>query len=58
MIAHKPSVLQDMDKLLVLGQGRQLMFGPRDEVFGRLGHAGATPGLPERQPLPGGSLAA
>jgi PrtD family type I secretion system ABC transporter len=42
IIAHKPSVLQDMDKLLVLGQGRQLMFGPRDEVFGRLGHAGMT----------------
>jgi PrtD family type I secretion system ABC transporter len=58
IIAHKPSVLQDMDKLLVLGQGRQLMFGPRDEVFGRLGHAGATSGLPERQPMQGGSLAA
>jgi PrtD family type I secretion system ABC transporter len=39
IIAHKPSLLQDMDKLLVLGQGKQLMFGPREEILGRLGHA-------------------
>lgn len=42
IIAHKPSILQDMDKLLVLGQGRQLMFGPREEILGRLGHTSSV----------------
>jgi PrtD family type I secretion system ABC transporter len=38
IVSHKPSILQDADKVLVLGQGKQLMFGPRDEVMRRLGH--------------------
>jgi PrtD family type I secretion system ABC transporter len=57
IIAHKPSILQDMDKLLVLGQGGQLMFGPREEVFGRLGHANMSLAVPDRN-MDGGSLAA
>lgn len=36
IIAHKPSILQDVDKLLVLGNGKQLLFGPREAVLQRL----------------------
>jgi ABC-type protease/lipase transport system fused ATPase/permease subunit len=38
IVSHKPSVLQDADKILVLGQGKQLMFGPKEEIMRRLGH--------------------
>ncbi len=38
IVSHKPSILQDADKILVLGQGKQLMFGPREEIMRRLGH--------------------
>ncbi|MEZ0231619.1 MAG: type I secretion system permease/ATPase [Methylophilaceae bacterium] len=33
IVSHKPSVLRDVDKLLVLELGRQLSFGDRDEVL-------------------------
>lgn len=33
VISHKPSVLQDMEKLLVLGDGRQLMFDRYEAVI-------------------------
>jgi PrtD family type I secretion system ABC transporter len=36
IISHKPSILQDVDKLLVLGQSKQIMFGPRAEILKRL----------------------
>jgi PrtD family type I secretion system ABC transporter len=36
IISHKPSVLADVDKILVLGQSKQLMFGPRDEILQRM----------------------
>ena len=32
-IVHRPSVLAAMDQVLVLNQGRQQAFGPRDEVL-------------------------
>jgi len=38
IVSHKPSLLQDADKILVLGQGKQVMFGPREEVMRKLGH--------------------
>jgi ABC-type protease/lipase transport system fused ATPase/permease subunit len=31
-----------MDKLLVLGQGKQLMFGPREEILRRLESPGGV----------------
>lgn len=37
IVTHKPSILQDADKLLVLANSRQQMFGPRDEIMARLG---------------------
>jgi PrtD family type I secretion system ABC transporter len=48
IIAHKPSILQDADQLLVLGQGKQLMFGPREEVMRRLGEVSDMDVAPEK----------
>jgi ATP-binding cassette subfamily B protein/ATP-binding cassette subfamily C protein len=36
VIAHRPSVLQNVDKILVLGNGGVELFGLRDEVFAKL----------------------
>lgn len=36
IISHKPSILRNVDKLLVLGQNRQVMFGPRREILRRM----------------------
>jgi PrtD family type I secretion system ABC transporter len=36
MVSHKPSLLRDIDKLLVLEQGRQLHFGDRETVLQNL----------------------
>lgn len=33
MVSHKPSLLRDIDKMLVLEQGRQLHFGDRETVL-------------------------
>ncbi|CAH1666789.1 ATP-binding cassette subfamily C protein [Hyphomicrobiales bacterium] len=39
LIAHRPSVMQAVDKLLVLREGRVQQFGPRGEIAGMI-----TPG--------------
>lgn len=57
VIAHKPSLLQDVDKMLVLGQGKQLMFGPREDVMKRLSHTGGVAAAPGRM-VPGDDIAA
>lgn len=36
MVTHKPEILQSMDRVLVLRQGRLAMFGPKNEVFAKL----------------------
>jgi ATP-binding cassette subfamily C protein len=36
LIAHRPSVLSDCDKVLFLSNGTQQAFGPRDEVLPRI----------------------
>ncbi|MBK8538383.1 MAG: hypothetical protein IPL59_26870 [Candidatus Competibacteraceae bacterium] len=33
IVSHKPSVLKDVDKLLVLNQGRQVHHGPRAAIL-------------------------
>jgi ATP-binding cassette subfamily C protein len=39
LIAHQMSILSDCDKILLLGNGTQQAFGPRDEVWRKLtGH--------------------
>jgi len=39
MVTHKPSLLQSMDKIMVLVNGSITIFGPRDEVFAKLAGA-------------------
>lgn len=36
VIAHRPGILQHVDKVLALREGAVMMFGPRDEVIARL----------------------
>ena len=35
VIAHRPSALAGVDKLLVMGAGKQMSFGPKDEILGK-----------------------
>ncbi len=58
IVSHKPSVLQDADKILVLGQGKQLMFGPKEEIMRRLGHVSGVMAPPGENHLLGNSAAA
>ncbi len=37
VIAHRPSALAAVDRILVLGDGRVQLHGPRDEVLAKLG---------------------
>jgi len=49
VVAHRPSALGAVDQVLVLAQGRQQAFGPRDEVLkppprpAQVARAGAAP---------------
>ncbi|NTV13889.1 MAG: type I secretion system permease/ATPase [Desulfobulbaceae bacterium] len=36
VVTHKPSLLANVDKILLLKEGQLQMFGPRDEVFKKL----------------------
>ena len=36
MVTHKPELLQSMDKVLLLKDGRVAIFGTRDEVFAKI----------------------
>ncbi|WP_081948874.1 type I secretion system permease/ATPase [Litchfieldella xinjiangensis] len=48
VITHRRSVLNSVDKLLVLNQGQVRLFGPRDQVVARLSPAG--PASPSSKP--------
>lgn len=52
VVSHKPSMLRDADKLLVLRDGRVDLFGPRDAVLERLNKsaAAAIPAKPAAPP--------
>ncbi len=51
MITHKPLLLSSVDKLLVLREGRQEMFGARDHVLGEISrHVKAVPRSAEGRP--------
>ncbi|MDO8332936.1 MAG: type I secretion system permease/ATPase [Pseudomonas sp.] len=45
LVTHRPSVLAVVDKLLVLQDGTQKLFGPRDQVLKALLPAAATPAV-------------
>ncbi|WDZ81893.1 type I secretion system permease/ATPase (plasmid) [Ensifer adhaerens] len=36
LIAHRPNIMDKVDKVLVLNRGQQDLFGPRDSVFAEL----------------------
>ncbi|MBX5145130.1 type I secretion system permease/ATPase [Rhizobium lentis] len=36
LIAHRPNIMETVDKVLVLNRGQQDLFGPRDHVFNEL----------------------
>ena len=38
LIAHRPSIMEKVDKVLVINRGQQDLFGPRDVVFAELTH--------------------
>lgn len=52
VIAHRPNVLEQVDKVLVLREGQVEMFGPKDEVVAKL--MGQSPAKPPQQALPEG----
>ncbi|PXX97274.1 type I secretion system permease/ATPase [Halomonas sp. LBP4] len=61
VISHRTGVLRQVDKLLVLKEGRISLFGPRDRVLARLARPG-TGAAPDRAagegPRPAGERAA
>ena len=48
MIAHRPSALVAVDKVLVMGNGQMQAFGPKDEVLSK---ATARPAKAAPQPM-------
>jgi ABC-type protease/lipase transport system fused ATPase/permease subunit len=50
IVSHKPSLLANVDKLLVLNAGRVEMFGPRAEVMARVTRPGIGLTGPVRTP--------
>ena len=43
LVTHKPSLVSNMDYLLVMREGRVELLGPRDEVLARLNGSKAQP---------------
>lgn len=57
IIAHRPSLMQFADKVLLLRNGEVAAFGPRDEVFRKLrASAESTGALPSPQQAASGEL--
>jgi ATP-binding cassette subfamily C exporter for protease/lipase len=50
LMTHRPNILQQADKLLVLRGGAQADFGPLDEVTRRMRQAAASPASPPSNP--------
>ena len=43
LVAHRPSVLKSVERILILQEGAARMIGPRDEVLARINQANAAP---------------
>jgi ATP-binding cassette subfamily C protein EexD len=50
VITHRPSVLSNVDKLLVLSNGELALYGPRDQVWAKLQNT--QQGAAATQPAP------
>jgi ABC-type protease/lipase transport system fused ATPase/permease subunit len=60
VIAHRPSVLTNVDKVIVMRDGQVTLFGPRNEVMARVTRptvATATTPAPAAVPAPAPSIA-
>ncbi|MGQ3046721.1 MAG: type I secretion system permease/ATPase [Niveispirillum sp.] len=53
LISHRPSVMNHVDKILVLRDGLVEMFGPKQDVLARLTRPVAQPQQVQQQPAPG-----
>lgn len=53
-IAHRPSVLQSVDKVLVLQDGETKLFGPTHEVMAELANGNANVQPIQKMPMKGG----
>jgi ABC-type protease/lipase transport system fused ATPase/permease subunit len=53
VVSHRPSLLADVDKLLVLKDGQVDLFGPRAEVMARLNRNARPQVQPVRELVPG-----
>lgn len=53
LISHRPSIMNHVDKILVLRDGLVEMFGPKQEVLARLTRPVAQPQVPQQQQPPG-----
>jgi PrtD family type I secretion system ABC transporter len=52
VVAHRPSALAAVDKLLVMGAGKQVSFGAKDEIIGKFMKPAAAPArMPNVTPL-------
>jgi ABC-type protease/lipase transport system fused ATPase/permease subunit len=51
VVGHRPSTLAQADKLVVLREGRVVLFGPRDEVLQAMSEASAYEGGSDTVPL-------
>jgi ATP-binding cassette subfamily C exporter for protease/lipase len=36
LVTHRPRLLTDVDKVLVLSEGVSVLFGPRDQILARI----------------------
>ena len=55
LIAHRPNIMEKVDKVLFLNRGQQELFGPRDAVFAELANrarkVSQLPQMPRISPL-------
>jgi len=52
LIAHRPNIMEEVDKVLVMNRGQQELFGPRDTVFAELTRrSGKVTQMPKVAPL-------
>ena len=50
IITHRPSVLNSVDKILVLRDGTAHLFGPRDQVLAQFARPAGAPAAPAAMP--------
>lgn len=52
IVGHRPSTLAEADRILVLKEGRVVLFGPRDEILKSLRTNALSAVRDEDEPLP------